>query len=182
MRLHARPALMLLMLGGIAMAQSDSIPIGSKGACMEGPLAQFGQYIGAWNIADSRLSPDGAKWSDGQGAQWNFVCLGDGTAVQDFWMPTGGAVGTNLRTYNPETKKWDIAWAIKGQPGLAHIQAEKDEQNNIVMHYVTPVPTPMRQITFFPAQENSWKWKLEISSDNGNSWTEVYRIEATRRP
>lgn len=164
-----------------ARAQGESIPTGSPDACMDGPLAQFGQYIGDWDIEDSRLSQDGSGWTPGAGARWNFVCLGNGTAIQDFWLPNGGPVGTNLRTYNATTASWDIAWAIKGQPGFAHIQAEKSGNGNIVMMYKSPIPDPLRKITFFPAHADGWNWTLEISSDGGEKWTEVYRIKASRR-
>ncbi len=163
-----------------AEAQSDSIPIGTQDACMAGPLAEFGQYIGNWDIEDSRLSQDGSGWQPGAGARWNFVCLGDGTAIQDFWLPNGGPVGTNLRTYNAATTSWDIAWAIKGQPGFAHIQAKSGDDGNIVMTYKSPIPDPLRKITFFPATADGWNWTLEISADGGEKWTEVYRIKASR--
>jgi hypothetical protein len=47
------------------------------------------------------------------------------------------------------------------------------------MHYVAPIPTPLRKITFFPPDENGWNWKLEFSNDAGATWFEVYRIKAT---
>lgn len=165
----------------VAQASEPSIPVANPGGCQEGPLSEFGQYIGDWDIADSSLSQDGKEWSDGAGARWTFVCIGNGTAIQDFWLPSGGEVGTNLRTWNPGLGLWDIAWAIKGQPGFAHIQAKKDEQGNIVMHYKSPLPDPPRRITFFPADADGWNWKLEFSFDDGSNWTEVYRIRATRR-
>lgn len=98
-----------LLFAVSASAQEESIPIGEKSACMEGRLAEFGQYIGDWDIEDSQLSQDGQEWTAGAGARWNFVCLGDGTAIQGFWMPNDGPVGTNLRTWNPTTESWDIA-------------------------------------------------------------------------
>ena len=128
-------ALATLLFALSSLARDGSIPVGEKNACMEGPLAQFGQYIGDWDIEDFRLSPDGGEWTPGAGARWNFVCLGDGTAIQDFWIPNDGPVGTNLRTWNPDTESWDIAWAIKGLPGFAHIQAEMHDDGNIVMRY-----------------------------------------------
>jgi len=69
---------------------------------MEGPLAQFGRYIGNWTIEDSVRNKETGEWEAGSGAQWNFVCLG-GMAIQDFWLPANGKVGTNLRTWNAET-------------------------------------------------------------------------------
>jgi len=156
------------------------IPIQNEAACMDGPLAQFGRYIGNWDIADSQLSEDGTEWTDGEGAQWNFVCIGNGTAVQDFWMPANGAVGTNLRIYNTVTENWDIAWAIKGLPGFAYIQATQNADGDVIMHYKTPVPTPLRRITFFTPDEGGWNWTMEYSTDKGETWFEVYRIRATR--
>ncbi|MBT8135749.1 MAG: hypothetical protein KJO54_01915 [Gammaproteobacteria bacterium] len=153
---------------------------GSDAGCMEGPLVQFGQYIGQWKIEDSSLARDGSGWTNGQGAQWDFVCVGGGTAVQDFWMPNEGPVGTNLRTYNPETESWDIVWTIKGLVGQAHINAKQQANGNLLMTYVSPAQNPPRRITFFPATEDSWNWMMEFSFDGGESYIEVYRIKATR--
>lgn len=171
---------MILAAAVPARADEPEIPIHNDDACMEGPLAQFGRYIGNWDIADSQLSQDGTEWSDGEGAQWNFVCIGNGTAVQDFWMPANGAVGTNLRIYNEVTGNWDIAWAINGLPGFAYIQARENNDGNIVMHYKTPVPNPLRRITFFPPDDTGWDWTMELSTDDGESWFAAYRIRATR--
>ena len=173
-------SLTLLFCSGYASADASAIPTDNVAACMEGPLEQFGRYIGNWDIEDSQLSQDGQTWAPGDGAQWNFVCLGNGTAIQDFWIQPDGNVGTNLRTYNPETESWDIAWTITPMPGFAHIQAEEDDNGNIVMHYKSPLPDPLRRITFFPPDEHGWNWKLEFSNDGGESWFEVYRIKATR--
>lgn len=174
------PALLALCCAtSFAIAQEGPIPVGDKAACMEGPQAQFGRYIGNWDISDSQLSQDGSAWTDGAGARWNFVCIGDGTAVQDFWIPNDGPVGTNLRTWNPNSNTWDIAWTIPGVPGFAHITAEEDDAGNVVMHYVSPVPNPLRRITFFPPDESGWDWVMEFSTDDGATWLPVYRIKAT---
>ena len=47
------------------------------------------------------------------------------------------------------------------------------------MHTVSPAQTPLRRITFFPVDASGWKWKLEFSTDEGETWFEVYRIMAT---
>lgn len=174
----------LLFLGSqAAIAEhwaNEAIPFNESAGCLEGPLAEFGRYVGNWKIDDEELQDDGVTWKAGTGARWDFVCLGNGTAIQDFWMPNEGGVGTNLRTYNKETQSWDIAWSMTGMSGFAHIQAKLEDDGNIVMMYKSPVPKPPRRITFFAPEENSWKWKLEMSFDEGQSWTEVYRIKATR--
>ena len=172
--------LITMLLSAAAFAETSVLPFNSTDGCKEGPLTQFGQYIGDWKIEDSSLSRDTGEWEPGQGARWIFTCLGDGTAIQDFWIPFSGPVGTNLRTYQAQTDSWDIAWAIKGTPGFAHIVAKQNITGEIIMEYKSPLPNPPRRITFYPVDGDRWKWKLEFSFDGGDNWTEVYRIMATR--
>ena len=148
--------------------------------CMDGPLAQFGRYIGQWKIEDETLSREDGQWHEGDGARWDFHCLGNGTAIQDFWMPNGGGTGTNLRTWNKDKESWDVVWTHTGMSGYSQIEAKQDENGSIVMHVIKPLPSPLRRITFFEPQTDSWDWKLEISADDGESWMEVYRIHASR--
>ncbi len=34
--------------------------VSDDNACMEGPMAQFGRYVGDWNIEDESLAQDGS--------------------------------------------------------------------------------------------------------------------------
>lgn len=171
---------------GATDSVADSNSLASVGmsemeGCLTGPIEQFGRYLGDWDIADEQLQQDGKTWLPGKGARWNFTCLGNGTAIQDFWMPNGGGFGTNLRMYNKDTGSWDIAWTSRVTPAMAHITARQNESGNIVMHYASPQQTPARRITFFPPSDTGWHWKLEISNDGEKTWREVYRIKATPR-
>lgn len=174
----------LTLIGGLlvvstSFAENDNLPFTDKESCMQGPMEQFGRYIGDWKIEDSQLAQDGSGWSDGDGARWIFSCFGDGVAVQDFWLPASGTTGTNLRTYHPESATWEIAWTADSVPGFTHIRAKQDDDGNIVMNFVAPIPTPLRRITFMAPDENGWKWKLEMSNDEGETWLDVYRMTAT---
>jgi hypothetical protein len=148
-------------------------------ACMEGPMAQFGQYIGDWKITDEAFAQDGSGWAPGKGARWIFKCIGDGTAVQDFWHPNGGGYGTNLRSYNPDTETWEIVWTATSLNGLTHISAKAQDDGSIRMDYVKPEQNPPRRITFLPMTESGWDWVMEMSFDGGENWTAVYKITAT---
>ena len=165
-------ALMFVLMGAANAAEPEN-------ACLEGSMAQFGRYVGDWKIEDEALAQDGSGWAPGKGARWVFECIGDGTAVQDYWMPNGGGYGTNLRTYNPESGAWEIVWAAQSQNGLMHISATQDENGNVVMDVQKPVQDPPRRITFFPPTDSGWNWVMEMSFDDGETWTEVYRIKAT---
>lgn len=165
----------------------SSVLMDKDAGCKTGPVVQFGRYLGDWNIADEALSPDGKTWSPGAGARWNFTCVGNGIAIQDFWMPNPTSanpepgVGTNLRMYEPETGDWNVAWTATKTPGFTHIRAKQDEAGNIVMLYVEPKPNPPRRITFFAPTEAGWDWVLELSYDDEQTWTPVYKIIATPR-
>ncbi len=172
--------------------QIDDVLMKNTSGCMEGPTAEFGRYIGDWTIEDEGLAQDGSGWQAGNGARWLFTCVGDGIAVQDFWMPNGPlsedgtrgpapGVGTNLRIYDPATESWQIAWTATQAKGFTHIGAKKDENDNIVMHFIAPEQTPPRRITFFAPTETGWNWKMEMQIGGSDSWTEVYRIKAPPR-
>lgn len=172
---------LIAFLVSVGLADADDISVANSdpGACMEGSIAQFGRYIGDWKIDDESFAKDGSGWSPGQGARWTFVCIGDGTGVQDYWMPNGGGFGTNLRIYNPETESWEIVWATPAQKGLMHISAKQSDSGAIVMDILSPVQDPPRRITFFPPDDTGWNWVMEMSFDGGETWTAVYRIRAT---
>jgi len=171
-------SVILVLLSSHALA-SDAPLISDKSACMEGPVSQFGRYVGDWKIDDESLAQDGSGWGPGKGARWIFNCIGDGLAVQDYWMPAGGGFGSNLRTYNPDTDSWEIVWTAKALKGLMHIAAKQDEQGNIVMDVLKPIQDPPRRIIFYPPDDEGWKWVMQWSFDGGDSWTDVYRITAT---
>ncbi len=148
-------------------------------ACLDGPVAQFGRYVGDWKIEDQSLKQDGSGWEPAAGARWIFECIGDGVAIQDHWHPNDGGYGTNLRSYNPDTGQWEIVWAAHSQNGLMHIGAKQNADGAIVMDVIAPKQDRPRRITFFPPDDTGWDWVMEWSFDDGETWTPVYRIRAT---
>ena len=179
MRWRCSGIVTILLLGSVSLAGEPPIASTDGAACMEGPLAQFGRYVGDWKIDDEQLARDGSGWGPGKGARWIFKCVGDGLAVQDYWFPNAGGFGTNLRTYNPDTGSWEIVWAARAVKGLMQIRATANDEGNIVMDIVSPVQDPPRRIIFYKPEANGWHWAQEWSLDGGKTWFEVYRIKAT---
>jgi len=166
----------------------DDLLLDHPSACLNGQVAQFGRYVGDWDIAQQTVSADGKTWTKGNGARWKFVCIGGGKAVQDYWIPNhpnGDAFlagfGSNFRVYDPQNDKWDTVWAGPGGPSFTHISGRQNAEGNIVMHWVSPVQDPRRRITFFAPTADGWNWLLEMSYDEGATWQSVYKIEATKR-
>jgi hypothetical protein len=160
----------------------ESVLMAKNDGCHTGPMEQFGRYIGDWDIQDWQLSrEDGKTWTEQKGARWNFTCVGDGIAVQDFWMPNTGGKGTNLRIYNAETESWDIVWTATGAPGTMQINAKKDEDGKIVMNILSPKQNPPRRIIFYPPTDEGWDWASQMQFGEPAQWVSVYKIKATRR-
>ncbi len=183
-------ATMVFLAGCMPSAQMEipsEIPLASvmmseTAGCLEGPTQQFGRYIGDWHMTSQTLSrEDGVTWIDGGKARWKFTCVGNGLAVQDFWMPESGGVGTNLRMYDPQTESWDVAWTSTGTPGMSEITAKQNADGNIIMTYVSPVPNPLRRIIFFTPTDTGWDWHMAMSQDGGENWITVVKMQATRR-
>ncbi|MEL7538946.1 MAG: hypothetical protein AAFX44_06145 [Pseudomonadota bacterium] len=168
---------LLVMLAPLAVA--DWTSASPQDACMEGPTAQFGRYIGDWKITDTVLKQDGSAWQPGAGARWVFQCVGDGTAVQDYWMPAGGGFGTNLRRYNAERERWEIIWSANTLPGLMQIEAEQQDDGSLLMTILSPQQTPPRRIIFYPPDDGGWNWVQQMSFDQEKTWIDVYKIRAT---
>lgn len=179
-----------VMAGLAVTAQADDLSVkdvlmDDTGGCLTGPTEQFGRYIGDWNIEDEGLQQDGVTWQPGNGARWLFTCVGNGIAVQDFWMPNGTdgtpapRVGTNLRIYDPKKEQWDIVWTATNAPGTMQISAKETDAGAILMNIISPTQTPPRRITFLPPTEAGWNWVMEIQQ--GEAWTPVYKIKATPR-
>jgi len=168
-----------VLLAGAAGAEPPEISTLQPAPCMQGPMAEFGRYVGDWKIDDEQLARDGSGWGPGKGARGIFECVGGGVAVQDYWLPGGGGFGTNLRTYNPDTREWEIVWTATRLNGLMHISARQNDDGNIVMDILSPVQDPPRRIIFFAPDEGGWNWVQQWSFDEGETWTDVYRIRAT---
>lgn len=171
--------LTLKLLAGTGLLLACSNAALAENACTEGPMEQFGRYVGDWKITDETLARDGSGWGPGNGSRWIFECVGNGVAVQDYWLPKGGGWGTNLRTYNPDTESWEIVWAAAALKGLMHISAKQAEDGSIYMDILKPEQDPPRRIIFMPPDEEGWNWVQEWSFDGGKTWTPVYKIRAT---
>ena len=163
----------------LTLATSAQSAESLENACLEGPVEQFGRYIGDWKIEDESRAQDGSGWEPSTGARWIFECVGDGLAVQDYWMPNNGGYGTNLRIYNPDTGAWEIVWTARSLNGFMHISAEQNDAGDIVMDILSPEQPQPRRINFHTPDDDGWDWVMEWSFDEGATWTPVYRIRAT---
>lgn len=150
---------------------------------------QFGQLAGIWECTNSAFFQ--GRWVSGWKATWAWKYILDGFAVQDLWIqkeidlppPAAGLkrdlAGTNMRLYNPQTKRWEIMWFTNANNSSTIIYAEQ-QGDAIVMKPEAATNSPQRRITFYGITRESFEWKSEVLQEDGETWQATTKISAKR--
>ena len=147
--------------------------------------AQYSFLIGPWDCKTNFMKPDGSGFSEGR-ARWTGTFILDGWAIQDYWIsygPDGQEYhGTNLRSFNPQTKKWDNRWLSAGNLQWKYFESEIVGDTMVMTGGKGKDPNGkfVDRNTFHEITAKGWKWRKERSYDGGKTWIEVGFIHATR--
>ncbi len=151
-------------------------------------LAQFAFLIGQWRC-EAKLKREDGIWERLQ-ATWVGRYILDGYAIaEEFRMtsPSGEllVLGTNLRSYDPKKKRWNLRWldALTGTwVDLApeELGGVMIDEKSITYSFREPVaPHAFTRATYEKLSENHFTWRGERSND-GKAWEEFLVIEAYR--
>lgn len=148
---------------------------------------QFAFLVGTWSCTTRSMLPDGSM-VDGPPATWTGRWILDGYAIQDDWAttrPEGTRVrGTNIRSFNPETRVWDNRWLANGTLQWQYFSAEQVGDTMVMTGGEGVDPQGRSYLdrnTFYDIGPDAWKWKKDRSYDGGETWLDgVAFIEATR--
>ena len=147
--------------------------------------AQFAFLVGEWDCKIRSMSPTGG-WTENQ-ATWTARYILDGWAIQDLWVsqiPGGGTLqGTNIRSFNPETRKWDNRWLGAGNLQWKYFESEMVEGKMVMIggEGEDPRGAFVDRNTFHDVTDDSWTWRKDRSWDGGKTWLEgIAFIEAKR--
>lgn len=164
------------------------LPLAAGGLNPQAPpeTDQFSFMIGEWDCTTRFMKPDGSGHNEGR-ATWTGYFILDGWAIQDDWIgykPDGQpSYGTNIRSFNPETRKWDNRWLSAGNLQWVYFEAEK-VGNAMVMTGgggKDNFGDFVDRNVFYEIQSDSWRWRKDRSYDGGENWIEgIGFIEATR--
>lgn len=177
-------AALAVLFSGPVVAENPGHDSGSLNPKAPPETAQFSFLIGTWDCKTRFMGPDGT-WLDGE-ATWTGYYILDGWAIQDDWVSRDGQDtfhGTNIRSFNPKTGRWDNRWLPQGALQWKYYQAVKVGETMVMMggEGKDPRGAFVDRNTFHEIKPDSWLWRKERSYDNGNSWVEVGVIEARRR-
>lgn len=178
------PALLAIFLA-VSLASAESGRFGRLNPAAPPQTAQFAFLIGVWDCKTKFLTPQGNHAE--ASATWTGRYILDGWAIQDDWVsrrPDGTEFhGTNIRSFNPETKKWDNRWLAAGTLQWKYFESEQQGETMVMIGGEGRDPRGefIDRNTFYEITPRSWKWTKDRSYDGGESWVEgVGFIEATR--
>jgi len=149
--------------------------------------SQFAFLIGTWDCTTRSMRPDGSGFAEGK-ASWTGYWILGGWAIQDDWesrQPDGTVFrGTNIRSFNPRTRKWDNRWLPAGSLQWSYFEAE---QKGDTMVMIGGEGTDgagrgyLDRNVFHEIQADSWKWRKDRSFDGGKTWLEGVAVIEARR-
>lgn len=147
--------------------------------------AQYAFLIGEWDCKTKSMRPDGGS-VEGE-ARWKAYYILGGWAIQDEWTsttPEGDTFyGTNIRSFDPERKKWNNRWLPSGSLQWKHFDSEQTDNTMVMIggEGRDAVGQYVDRNTFYNISENHFDWKKDRSYDGGKSWIEgVALISADR--
>ena len=150
--------------------------------------SQFAFLIGTWSCTMRSMKPDGSGFTESS-AVWSAEFILDGWAIQDWWVgqpPAGGAFhGTNIRSFNPQTRKWDNRWLAQGKLQWSYFEATKEGDTMVMIggEGSDARGAYLDRNVFHEISANAWKWRKDRSWDGGKTWLEgIAFIEARRTP
>jgi hypothetical protein len=165
----------------------------------EGPAAEYadklmlyGQFIGQWDAEGQAFLSDGAVrrhyW------QIRFGWILEGRAVQDVWItpPRAGSrvghsepwgpftnqYGTTIRVYDPKIDAWRVTW-IDPCTGYRADLVGRVRDGEIFQEGIGSDGARVRWI-FSEINRGAFRWRAELSRDDGASWHKALELLAAR--
>jgi hypothetical protein len=179
------PIFFLASFATLATAGESGGDYGKLNTAAPPETKQFSFIIGKWDCKTRFMNAQG-EYGEGR-ATWTGYYILDGWAVQDDWVstrPDGQEFhGTNIRSFNPDTKKWDNRWLPSGTLRWKYYESEQKGETMVMTGGEGRDARGefMDRNTFYDITKSRWSWRKDRSYDGGESWIEgVGFIEATR--
>ena len=155
-------------------------------------LALYGQFVGSWEAEGEAFLPD--RTTRRHYWQIHFCWVLEGRAIQDVWItpprrgPRVGAsqpwgpftnqYGATLRVYDPTRDAWRVTW-IDPATGYRADLVGRPDGDGIFQEGTGSDGAHLRWI-FSDVEPRSFRWRAEISRDDGASWHKALELLAHR--
>ena len=154
-----------------------------------GKMDLYGRFVGSWDLDVTQFPQAGVRRR--RKGEWHFGWALEGRAVQDVWIvpPRGelrhgdaaanvNSYGTTLRVYDPRIDAWQIQWTDPVTHNFFQMIGRR-HGDDIVQLGTRPDGKLLRW-RFSEITPNSFRWRGEVSADDGASWRLNVEFLATR--
>jgi hypothetical protein len=176
-----------ILLTGVAMLSAQETTTNELPPPDE-HMKEMEWFIGEWDVVSRMLMADG-QWMEENVSSINTYVLNGHVILENFVGPLGGEPfeAWSLRKYNPVKGKWEQRWVDTSASGFADWTGSyADDQfighaNRTLNEDGTIKASAVREV-FYNITEDSFSWKFETTEDGGETWTETWTLEYTRKP
>ena len=130
----------------------------------------FDRVAGSWDVDYTNIRDDGTR--DKVRGELLVGWVLDGRALQDLWIqfPKPGEdrfIGTTLRFYDPDRKKWRVTWVSAGAKAVTVLEGG-EEDGRIALY--ADSPKGRTRWSFSNITDKAFVWQGESSTDGGKTW------------
>lgn len=147
---------------------------------------QFAFMIGEWDCTQRSMDRTG-KLGPPSKARWVGSWDLGGWAIRDDWTslrPDGSkSYGFNIRSFNPETRKWDNRWLQSGSLQWVYFEAEQVGDTMVMTGGggTDSFGDFIDRNVFHDIGPDGFSWRKDRSWDGGETWIEgVAVIQSVR--
>lgn len=179
-----------LLAAGASLATAPATARDS-GSCTSPEARAFDFWIGDWTIEQKIRAQDGS-WLT-LPARTSVSPALDGCAllerwegqVQFFWegMEAPEPIeGLSVRAYDPASGEWRIHWMDTRSPrfGPPFAGGFREGRGEFTRERETPQGKRLTRISFSDVTEDSVRWELAVSGDEGASWSTLWVMDMRR--
>jgi hypothetical protein len=144
------------------------------------------KLMGTWVAKGTSRNKDGSWKTDTTTSTWIWHRILQEKAIQDDWygkttpdkLEEAKTIGTNIRIYNENEKKWYMGWIDTFNQKLLSFTATEGN-GKLIMEGNNTQGRPVRN-AFFNVTENSFDWVQQWTFDDGKTWVDVAKIWCKR--
>lgn len=168
----------------------DALGADGPSADRIGKMDLYGRFVGSWDLDVRQFSDDGCERR--RAGEWHFGWALEGRAVQDVWIvPPRGTLrrgdaaanvhsyGTTLRIYDPDIDAWRIQWSDPVTRNFLQMIGRAEGRD--IVQLGTRTDGQLLRWSFLEIESESFRWRGEISPDQGASWRVNTEFTARRK-
>jgi hypothetical protein len=133
---------------------------------------QFDFWLGDWNLT----------WGDDQHGVNRIRSILDGKVVQENFESDGAdrLVGLSVSAYNPVDQKWRQTWVDNQGSYLDFVGDWQGDKMILQRNAVVEGQPVIQRMVWYNIEADRLEWNWERSSDDGQTWKVIWKIDYTR--